>query len=222
MPQPFEYIEAARVPASLRPQTFGLWTIERLNAGETLRDRNEQALHRRMVGFDDYTLLRHMTEATMHNGGEIVMEDSIVELCRHLPIWVYGRGLVLVTGLGLGCVVRGLLAKPEIEHVDVVEIDRRIIDVIGAEFAGNDRVTVHHGDALSIRLGGVWDFAWHDLWTENNAGLQRLHAQLMAAYRDRVRHQGAWAFPREISRLINFQILGQPRQRHRHQSRNSA
>jgi spermidine synthase len=52
------------------------------------------------------------------------MEDTLSELRRHTPIFMRAKGRLLVTGLGLG-VVRGLLAKPEVEHIDVVEIDRR-------------------------------------------------------------------------------------------------
>jgi hypothetical protein len=52
---------------------------------------------------------------------EVVMEDSPRELRRHLPIWMHAHGRVLVTGLGLGCVVRGLLASPHVEYIDVAK-----------------------------------------------------------------------------------------------------
>jgi hypothetical protein len=37
----------------------------------------------------------------------------------------------------LGCVVRGLLSKPEVERIDVVEIDGDILRVVGKEFRGD-------------------------------------------------------------------------------------
>src|SRR5271154_6313451 len=113
---PAVYLASARVPKSVPSGTFGLWEIFRQSA-QTLGDLAA-------MGGTETTVLSRMTLATMHlEHGEIVMEDSRTELCRHLPIWWRARGHVLVTGLGLGCVARGLLANPAVEHVTVVEID---------------------------------------------------------------------------------------------------
>lgn len=136
--------------------------------------------------------------------GEIVMDDSLPELRRHLPIWMKARGRVLKTGLGLGCVVRGLLIKPEVEHIDVVEIDQAIIEYCGQEFIGNPRVTIHHADAHTWNFSqGKWDYIWHDI--HDNAEAEHLtlqHAKLLCRYLPEtpLSRQGAWAFPREVKR----------------------
>ncbi len=188
-----DFLDAARVPITLKPQSFGLWSIQRvagLPAGVL-----------GMNGWNSQTILRRMTLATMRLDGDIVMEDSHVELCRHLPIWMVARGRILITGLGLGCVVRGLLASPDVEHVDVVEIDKDIIRVCGREFRSNRRVTIHRGDALKFEwpAGTKWDYAWHDLWTEQRGGaLQHMHVQLISKFWHRTKRQGAWAFPKDI------------------------
>lgn len=206
---PNDFVEAARVPLTLEPQEFGLWSIE--------RRWMQSPLERMFVGWPSQTVLRRMTEATMHLGGEIVMEDSIVELSKHLPIWLAARGRVLITGLGLGCVVRGLLANPLVEHIDVVEIDAGIMRVVGTEFAANDRVTLHLGDALEWdQPGATWDYAWHDLH-DDNGRLQVMHADLIKRFHRRLRRQGAWAFPRIIGRRIPS-LLGSPGYR-RHRGR---
>lgn len=211
---PQDYLEAARVPRSILPQEFGLWVIERLAAGGQLIHPTQRAIHVDRCGWPDYTLLRRYTLETMNVGGDVVMEDSRSELRKHLPIWMAARGRVLVTGLGLGCVVRGLLAKTDVDQIDVVEIDDDILRVIGPEFAKNPRVNLHLGDALKIDLPGKFDFAWHDLWIEGE-GLQRLHAKLFVKYRRLCGPQGAWAFPRFAARLFNrrtnFKMLGAPR-----------
>lgn len=213
--KPQDYLDAARVPRWIRPQEFGPWSIERIIAGGQLTSPTEQAIHIDRCGWPDYTLLRHYTYACeLGKPAEIVMEDSASELRKHLPIWMAARGRVLITGLGLGCVVRGLLAKPDVEQIDVVEIDNDILRVIGPEFARNPRVNLHHGDALEILLPGKFDFAWHDLWKEGD-GLQRLHAKLFIKYLRQCGPQGAWAFPRFAARLFarrgNFKPLGAPR-----------
>ncbi len=180
----------------MKPQSFGDWTIER---------RKLDGVAAYMVGFRSQTVLFRLTMATLHTPpGTIVMEDSAPELRKHLPIWMAAEGRVLVTGLGLGCVVRGLLAKPHVDHIDVVEIDTDIIRVIGPEFDAEPRVSIHRGDALTIKLDGSWDFAWHDLWTEEGDGraLHLMHAKLLKRYQKRVRRQGAWAFPREFRHMM--------------------
>jgi hypothetical protein len=204
---PNDFLEAARVPPSLQPQRFGDWRIDRLSLPEC---------RRRGMPWKDYTLLRcliypPLDMSNIHladdNGTvsklDVVMEDSPKELRRHLPIWLEAYGNVLVTGLWLGCVVRGLLAIPHIDHIDVVEIDSEIIRVVGAGFAANSRVSFIYGDALTAEFAAErqWDFAWHDIWTENNTGLDCAHVRLIMRFDSRVQRQGAWAFPREMKRL---------------------
>lgn len=208
-PTPQEFMEAARVPASLAEQEFGLWTITRAHVDSRVRQLLQEAGDFE-IGWPSLTMLWRLSMATMHRPpGEIVMEDSATELRRHLPIWMAGRGRVLVTGLGLGCVVRGLLLSPDVDQVDVVEIDPDIIDAVGAEFAGDSRVRIYRGDALAVEWpeGARWDAAWHDLWVDGD-GLQDLHLKLMAKYRKRTRYQGAWAFPRVAKRHAREALPG--------------
>lgn len=206
---PGDFLEAARVPHSLKPQDFGLWSIERVPA-PSLDLCNAAGFE--PVGWPDYTVLSRMTDATLHQArGEIVMEDSHRELRRHLPIWLAARGSVLISGLGLGCVVRGLLASPHVEHIDVIELDGDIFRIVGAEFVGERRVSLHHGDALQceifnqtgageIHAPARWDFAWHDLWCEGSYELHSMHIRLLHRFEKRCGRQGAWMLPRALKR----------------------
>lgn len=198
MMKPRDYVEVARVPRSLAPQQHGLWKIERVEIPA-------HTVARFLVGFDSQTVLSRFTGATLHHArGEVVMEDGVIELRRHLPIWLKARGRVLVTGLGLGCVVRGLLANRDVDRVEVVEVDPFIARVVGREFAGNPRVGLLLGDALTVdedALPGRFDCAWHDLWKEGD-GLQRLHARLFRQFMGRCGPQGAWALPRFVKRRL--------------------
>lgn len=211
------FVRSARVPSMLRPQRFGPWTIERLSADGTVIEDGRRAMTRELAGFPDYTLLRRWLtgSSSAKAAWQIVMDDSAHELRKHLPIWLAARGRVLVTGLGLGCVVRGLLANRDVDHIDVVEIDRDILEIVGKEFAGLDRVSLHFGDALSLDWPARtrWDFAWHDLWVEDGT-LQFLHDRLVCRYHRQCERQGAWAFPRAASRLyasrFGIELLGAP------------
>jgi hypothetical protein len=201
-----DYIEASRVPESLKPQTFGLWTIRRFSvndhpAGVRLADAF-------LIGFKSYTLLHHWTMATLHTHyGEIVMEDSVRELRKHLPIWMNAKGRVLITGLGLGCVVRGLLANREVDKITVVEIDPQIIRVIGREFRNNKRVEIVQADAFKISFPEKFDYAWHDIWDEGPRHISTLHSKLLIRFSGQCAVQGAWGMPRWFTHRMKKKYL---------------
>lgn len=219
MPDVAALLDACRVPDSVPSGEFGLWTIGRLIVPEIVRGK--KCIDPEVPA---YTFLGRATMAALHQPyGEIVMEDTLPELRRHLPILLRGRGRILVSGLGLGCVVRGLLSKPDVEHVDVVEIDRTILEVVGPEFAQDPRVTLHEGCAIGYpwRSDLTWDYAWHDVWTEEGS-LDRLHAELLARYRYRAKHQGAWQFHRPVKRIWPDRLLNGPRRGRRPAGRKKA
>lgn len=186
---------AARVPPDIPEVKFGLWSFWRVNVG-----RPSSLL----LGGDTMSILGRVSWLTLHQKDhyEVVMEDSARELRRHLPIFRHGRGRVLISGLGLGCVVRGLLTKSEVEHIDVVEIDRDILRHFGAQFLDNQRVTLHHGDALTYEWAedARWDVAWHDIVCVKGDSLTLLHARLVGRFYDRCDRQGWWGAGCRIAR----------------------
>ncbi len=211
--KPQDYLEAARVPHSLEPQRIGHWIVER-RGGKTVELVERAELMD--VGWPDYTILRRVTMARLHlqdSAQEIVMEDSRQELRRHLPIWLAAHGRVLLTGLGLGCVVRGLLANAAVEHIDVLESDPVIVALIGPEFQREPRVRIHKADAFEwpIPAHAEWDYAWHDIWTEDgSSALNFEHARLLERFRTHCHVQGAWQFPRVFKRIWPERLLGAP------------
>ena len=60
MPEPIAsaYLDAARVPAALAPQTFGDWDIKRVCLPEN---------HRAAFAWPEYTILQHKVQPTMAN-----------------------------------------------------------------------------------------------------------------------------------------------------------
>lgn len=208
-------LAACRVPDTIAPGNYGPWQIRRFDVDVLEHPAARAALAATIAPFRTFTFLgRHTLGTLMRDVGEGVMDDTPTELRRHLPILLRARGRVLVTGLGLGCVVRGLLARPEVVHIDVVEIDTWILRVIGPEFAQNPRVTLHQGDALSIRWPAdvQWDYAWHDLWSDEESW-DVLHGRLLVRYDPRCPRQGAWQFPRALKRRWPRPLLGAPRRR---------
>jgi len=137
------------------------------------------------------------------------MSDTPDEMHDHASAFWQAKGRggrVLINGLGLGMVVQACLLLPNVEHVDVVEIDENVIKLVGPTYQERfgDRITIHHADAYEQRkkwpTGSRWNVAWHDIWPsiseDNLSGM----ATLKRSYGRRAAWQGAWA-QEEILRM---------------------
>jgi hypothetical protein len=156
-----------------------------------------------------YTALFRMTDSTMMNWppGEVVMEDTPFELKTHLEFMLKARGSILVTGLGLGCVTRGLLANPAVNHVTCIEKSADVLKLVQPYMPQTNRLSIIHADALewTTTTTQTFDYAWHDIWSNRDAGephLDELHTHLIFNCRDKVRNQGAWKYAREAKRFL--------------------
>ncbi|MES2219385.1 MAG: hypothetical protein V4587_00275 [Acidobacteriota bacterium] len=201
-------ILAACSAAHIPPGHSGLWDVLKC----TIRKEIDVPRNGKVVTLTPgtYTKLVRHTAATVHLGfGEVVMEDTIFELRTHLNFMLRARGRVLVTGLGLGCVVRGLLANPAVEHVTVIERDADVLKLImphAFDVRQLGRVSIIQAEALhyvtSKTATAKFDCAWHDVWTDESAGEEHLHLKHMKLLCEtqNVAFQGAWSFPREYRR----------------------
>lgn len=207
-------MRAASMPA---PQARGLWQITRTDLRATFVHGATFAWACLEYGFDDYpeidpvtTSLYRWTDATIGQAhGECVMSDDPRELRKHIAPVLQAAGRVLVTGLGLGCVVRGLLTNADVTRVDVIEVDADVLAMVAPTLGSDPRLVFHHGDARTYRwpTGARWDLAWHDVWQES-PDTQVAHAELLARYRRLVIQQGAWGFPRWAKRLSSVPLVG--------------
>jgi hypothetical protein len=97
-------------------------------------------------------------------GGAYSMCDAPFTLRNYVPFVEAARGDILLTGLGLGCLVQGLLARPAVRSVTVLEIEAGVLDLVGPSVR-DARVETIHADALSWRPagGGRFDAAMLDI-----------------------------------------------------------
>lgn len=137
--------------------------------------------------------------------GELVwMSDTPAEVLDHLSFIAEAHGAVLITGLGLGMVAHGVLAKleeglPVVRKVTVVEQNEHVVALVApalrARFGA--RVEVVHADAYTWKpaKGTTYDCAWHDVWPEINADNLSAFARIRRNYRPFVptKAQGCWA-----------------------------
>jgi hypothetical protein len=128
--------------------------------------------------------------------GRLWMSDTDAEQRDHWKadwqIRISG-GRILVMGLGLGMIVHRALQYEHVEHVDVVEIDPDVAELVGQHYAG-PRCTVHVADAYEIKWprGTRWSYAWHDIWPDLCEDNLPEMARLARSYGRRVDQQGFW------------------------------
>lgn len=105
------------------------------------------------------------------------------------------RGRVLVHGLGLGAVLRPMLAKPEVESVEVVEWNADVCRLVAPAFgrgAGRGPLQVTLGDAYTADLGDRrWDVVYSDIWVDDEDHSAE-HERIRAVYAGRCDEHLCW------------------------------
>ncbi len=197
-----EAMKADAIPAG----ESGLWWITK-----TKLEENTKAVRRGkpvLLPFGSYTALYRLTESTIYvdRPGEVVMEDTPFELKTHLGFVMKAHGNVLITGLGLGCVIRGALANPNVKHVTCIENSEDVLKLV-AHHMPLKRLTIIKADALewSDKNTQKFDCAWHDLWTDQDNGqphLDHWHGRLLVYCSKFVKQQGAWGFNRQMKTML--------------------
>lgn len=109
-------------------------------------------------------------------------------------------GSMLIAGLGLGVVLRRAIVTHYMSHIDVVEIDPRVIRAVGAHYLGLAR---EHGCTLNLHcadihewrapVGSWWDVGWFDIWETIKEGDMDEVRRLRNRFYRRLGWSGAWA-----------------------------
>jgi hypothetical protein len=230
----------AHFSVSDRDYTFKLVQIDVNNPNDARRAALEK---RRAVPPGEYICLqRRMTEAEIDqvirandlegHPRELVIERFLPEDRQYVPIMSDtpaeiveqqdalrdATGRVLITGLGLACIPHALLRKPDVTHIDIIEIDPEVIALTGkyllaeAERFGKT-VEIHQGSAIDpdeiFGTSVEWDYAWHDIWSQisddnlddSTAEHGISYYQIFDLYSLRVGDQGAWAYAEALEKL---------------------
>ena len=132
--------------------------------------------------------------------GQLWMSDTDAERRDHLlPLRAAERveaRRVLINGLGLGMVVKGLLSFPHVEWIDVVERDPRVAALVGPHYTQTGRVAVHVADAYEQcrrwPRGTRWDVGWSDIWPDVSTDDLPDMARLNRSYGRRCGWHGCW------------------------------
>lgn len=182
------WTDAARVTGFIKPAERGDWKIEAFDITRNDLIGNLGSMYatgRGSTAPGKYTKLTHK--------GRLWMSDTSDEIRDLCPLYMNATGRVLIHGLGLGCAVRLALADPDVTHVDVVEIEPAVIEMVGPYFTG-PRCTIHQGDAYTYGWpkGAVWDAVWHDIWLDLCGDNLPEYTRLKRKFGRRCGWQGCW------------------------------
>jgi spermidine synthase len=137
------------------------------------------------------------TYTKLMRGNTLVMSDTSDEMSDHYRFIKSANGNVLVAGLGIGMVLYNLLEKQEVSHIDVLELSKEVISLVGPWFIERyvGRINIIHANALEYTppKGTRYDFAWFDIWdnitSDNLEDMKKLHRK----YAKIAREKGSWA-----------------------------
>jgi len=134
------------------------------------------------------------TYKRLKRDGTVVMSNTPDEIRDFSYFTRHATGSILINGLGLGCVVKVLLDKPEITKITVIEKSRDVINLILPHF-NDDRLKVIHADAFEYTPPKVEKFnaVWHDIWDDICADNLKEMSKLHRKYGKKCGWQDSWA-----------------------------
>jgi hypothetical protein len=144
-----------------------------------------------------------------HEDRGVVMSNEPFEVEEAAEFVAGCFGSVLVLGLGLGMVVRMLLANPKVTRIDIVESEASVIGLVAGSLIGAT-INIHQANAYSEHtpnqlfrgMRSPFDHAWLDIFDTIDARsyIQRVRAaELWNPHTFRL---GVWGFDRSRKRYL--------------------
>lgn len=102
---------------------------------------------------------------------ETVMSNTQLEYRTNIDFVNRAAGRLLITGLGLGMILRPLAVKPEVTSITVIEKSDSLIDMMRPYVKHIPKLSIVEGDAFTLdwprnkAAGKPFDMAWHDIWS---------------------------------------------------------
>lgn len=113
------------------------------------------------------------------------MSDTQMEWRTNFDFIRNANGRVLIAGLGIGLVLVPLLLKPEVEHIEVVEMNPEVIKLVSPHFKSK-KLKVTQGDIYAHREqinGDKFDTIYFDIWPDISLDNLESMTQLCRIYR---------------------------------------
>ena len=130
------------------------------------------------------------TYAQLWVNGKLMMSDTRYERISNLEVVRQAHGKVLIAGLGLGMILKPILAKPSVTSVWVMEKEDDVIGLIWPHVE-HPKLDVRKADIFTWnppKSDGPWNCIYFDIWpdhtTDNLPEMAKLH-QKYKYYLDR-------------------------------------
>ena len=100
---------------------------------------------------------------SLYNGNLGAMIDHPTEYERNKYFIDTCYGNVLIAGLGMGAVILSIMDKKNVKNVDVVEIDKELIDIIKNYVPFNSKINIINKDIENFIPKKNYDSIWIDI-----------------------------------------------------------
>ena len=184
------------IKSSIPEGKMGHWAVEKF----TIFEEEAQISALRALAHNGRGLIMPGDYTRLTYKGNTIMSDSPDEMGDQRSAINQARGYVLVTGLGLGLTVEGMLdaerysplyreghprMRHPVEHLTVLEISPEVIQLVGPTLREkySDRLEIVNVNAFDWDPGNstfqpCFDYIWHDIWPDiraaNLIGIRRL------------------------------------------------
>jgi hypothetical protein len=164
----------------------GDWSISKFVVGDKEAMSSMFAYRSRYVPKGTYTKLCHKVRG-------VVMSDTPAEMRDHSYAVYKATGSVLINGLGIGMVLKNILAKPDVTDVTVIELEQDVIDLVAHHYQ-DPRLTIICADAYEWKppKGKRYNMVWHDIWDAICSDNLKLMEKLHRKYGRICDWQGSW------------------------------
>ncbi len=183
----------------------GEFAVERFTIPEKDFENLRNAMDGRGTRPGTYSRLVRYFEHAGRERCNVWMSDTDAEKRDHFEpafqIWyeVDPGARVLIGGLGLGLILQVALRAPWVEHVDVVETNPDVIELVGSHYRAladtqDKSLVIHHADMYNVTWprGTRWDVAWFDIWADMSEDNLEEMTRLRRSYGQRTRWNDCW------------------------------
>lgn len=97
---------------------------------------------------------------------QLQMSDTAMEWDTNQEFIENAKGDVLIGGLGIGMIIIGIVNKPSIKSITVIESNKKVAEKIGEllEPHFNNKVTIIHADVYEWQPDQNYDTIYMDIW----------------------------------------------------------
>lgn len=120
----------------------------------------------------------------MQKNHGVIMSDTDMEKLTNADFVKRANGSVLIGGLGIGLIVLAIQEKNDVSHIDIIEKNKEVIDLVADKIPLNSKVNIIHDDVLTYIPKHKYDTIYMDIWNYVNIDIYNKEmSPLMKKYR---------------------------------------